>query len=169
MHGKLDYDETKLAYLTAWVDGRLDRLYVDYTGVRVAQGDHMVYLYSADLINTQRELLIALAASEAAPTELEVGTLRGSRRAMLTAARERLRRWGLEPEQIAEIERRGTPSDHVTINAPMGGIVIEKHVEQGAYVVTGARIYTIADLSQLWLRLDAYESDLVWLRYGQTV
>ncbi|MHC4126101.1 MAG: efflux RND transporter periplasmic adaptor subunit, partial [Planctomycetota bacterium] len=55
------------------------------------------------------------------------------------------------------------------IYAPIGGIVIDKHVTEGTYVQTGTKIYTIADLSQLWVQLDAYESDMMWIRYGQEV
>ncbi len=58
--GKIDYDETKLAHITAWVSGRLDRLYVDYTGVEVKKGDHMVYIYSEELYTAQEELISAL-------------------------------------------------------------------------------------------------------------
>ncbi len=61
MVGKIDYDETKLAHITAWVSGRLDRLYVDYTGVEVKKGDHMVYIYSEELYTAQEELISALA------------------------------------------------------------------------------------------------------------
>lgn len=71
-------------------------------------------------------------------------------------------------EQIKEIESRDKPADHMMIYAPMGGIVIEKFKQQGDRVNTGERIYTVADLSHLWVRMHAFESDLMWLRYGQT-
>ena len=168
MVGKVEYDETKLAYLTAWVPGRLDRLYVDYTGVEVKKGDHMVYLYSPELFAAQEELLQAINAANTLD-ESGLDIIRETTLATVEAARERLRRWGLKPEQIAEIEKRGTATDHVTIHAPMSGIVIHRSGQQGMYVDTGTRIYTIADLSTVWVKLDAYESDLVWLRYGQDV
>ena len=76
---------------------------------------------------------------------------------------------GLTAEQIAELERTGKPTDHVTIYAPVGGIVTRKDALEGMYVSTGTSIYTIADLSRVWVKLDAYESDLMWLRYGQKV
>ncbi len=60
MVGKVDYDETKMGYITAWVSGRLDRLYVDYTGVEVNKGDHMVYIYSEELYSAQQELIQAV-------------------------------------------------------------------------------------------------------------
>ena len=168
MVGKVDYDETRLKYISAWVPGRLDRLYVDYTGVPVQEGDHLVYLYSPDLLAAQQELLQALrAAEEVKDSSLEL--IRETARATVIAAREKLRLLGLAQEQVAELEKRGTPIDHLTIRAPIGGIVIHKNATEGMYVKTGTRIYTIADLSRVWIKLDAYESDMMWIRYGQEV
>ncbi|MCH7557947.1 MAG: efflux RND transporter periplasmic adaptor subunit [Planctomycetes bacterium] len=168
MVGKVDYDETKLAYITAWLPGRLDRLYVDYTGVHVNKGDHMVYLYSPELISAQEELLQALEAVKNTK-ETELSIMREMTEAMVKAARNKLRLWGIKAEQIEKIERTGKVEDHMTIYAPAGGIVIHKNGLEGMYVKEGTRIYTIADLSQVWIKLDAYESDLEWLRYGQEV
>ena len=168
MVGKVDYDETRVSHITAWVPGRLDRLFVDYTGVPVKKGDHMVYLYSPELISAQEELLQAINAAKALESS-DVSIVRDSTEATVTAVREKLRLWGLTPDQVRDIEQRGKADDHVTIYAPAGGIVIEKNVQEGMYVNTGTRIYTIADLSRVWVNLDAYESDLAWLRYGQSV
>ncbi|MHC4158726.1 MAG: efflux RND transporter periplasmic adaptor subunit [Planctomycetota bacterium] len=168
MVGKVEYDETRVQYITAWVPGRLDRLYVDYTGVPVKKGDHMVYLYSPELLSAQEELIQAAkavqnieASSSELMREVTVGTLE--------AAREKLRLWGLTAKQISEIEKRGTASDHITIFAPASGIVIHKNAQEGMYVKTGTRIYTVVDLTHVWVKLDAYESDLIWVRYGQEV
>jgi Cu(I)/Ag(I) efflux system membrane fusion protein len=168
MVGKVDFDETRLATITAWIPGRLDRLFVDYTGVPVRKGDHLVSLYSPSLLTAQEELLQALKAVENLNNS-NITILRDSTLATLKAAREKLRLWGLTETQIKEIEQRGTPSEHMTIFAPTSGIVIHKAALEGMYVKEGTRIYTIADLSQVWVKLDAYESDLQWLRYGQTV
>ena len=168
MVGKVDYDETNLAYITAWIPGRLDRLYVDYTGVPVNKGDHMVYLYSPELIGAQEELLQASQAVKSI-SRSESDIMRRITEATAKAAREKLRLWGLNPEQIAEIEKTGRVTDHMTIYAPTSGIVIHKNALEGMYVETGTKIYTIADLSEVWVKLDAYESDLEWLRYGQDV
>ena len=168
MVGKIDYDETKVKYITSWVAGRIDRLYVDYTGIRVSKDDHMVYLYSPELLSAQAELLQAVKAAEnIKPDSSEL--IGRSTLATLEASREKLRLLGLKTEQIAGIEKTGKPVDHLTIYAPIGGIVIEKNVTEGMYVQTGTKIYTIADLSQLWVKLDAYESDMMWIRYGQEV
>jgi len=168
MVGKVEYDESRLAYITAWVPGRLDQLYVDYTGVSVNKGDHMVYMYSPELLSAQEELLQAMKSAQRVKSgnseimrDLTTGTL--------DAVREKLRLLGLSAEQIAEVEKRGAPTDHITIYAPISGIVVHKNALEGMYVNTGTRIYTVADLSHVWVKLDAYESDLSWLRYGQQV
>lgn len=165
MVGKVDYDETKVGYITAWVGGRLDRLYVDYAGVYVNKGDHMAYLYSPELYAAQEELTQALKyrPSRQGQTRLTPSL------DMVRDAREKLRLLGLTAAQIQEIERQNAPEDHVTIYSPASGIVIEKLKEVGDYVNTGERIYSIADLNQVWVQLDAYESDLPWVRYGQDV
>lgn len=167
MVGKVDYDETKLGYITAWVAGRLDRLYVDYTGVEVKKGDHMVYIYSEQLYAAQEELLQALKYAQdrtATPGRFGVADVD-----LLQSAREKLRLLGLTDEQIKDIESRGALTDHLTIYAPVSGVVIDKLKQEGERVMVGERIYTIADLSQVWVHLDAYESDLPWIRYGQDV
>ncbi|MCK4563088.1 MAG: efflux RND transporter periplasmic adaptor subunit [Verrucomicrobia bacterium] len=165
MVGKVDYDETRVSTISAWVPGRIDRLFVDYTGVPVQKGDHLAELYSPELLTAQEELIQAVQT---------LGKLKNSQSSMLLetaeltiiAAREKLRLWGFTAEQTAEIEKRGNPDDHMTIYSPGAGIVIHKNVQEGMYVKTGTRIYTIADLSTVWIQLDAYESDLNWLRYG---
>lgn len=168
MAGKIDYDETKVKRITAWVPGRIDRLYVDFTGTQVNKGDHMVYLYSPNLLSAQAELLQALKASEnIKPGSSELITR--SILATLGAAREKLRLLGLTQQQIEQIEKTAKPVDHITIYAPIGGIVIHKNATEGMYVETGTPIYALADLSRLWVKLDAYESDLPWIRYGQEV
>jgi len=166
--GKVDYDETRVKNITAWVPGRIDRLYVDFTGITVSKGDHMVDLYSPELISAQAELLQALKAAgnvKTANSELVTRTTL----ATLEASREKLRLLGLNDEQLGKIESSGKPVTHITIYSPMGGVVIHKNAAEGLYVKTGTPIYQVADLSRLWVKLDAYESDLPWIRYGQDV
>ncbi len=167
MVGKVDYDETKLGYITAWVGGRLDRLYVDFTGVQVNKGDHMVYIYSEQLYAAQDELIQALKYAKERPAG--TNRLRLGEIDMVESAREKLRLLGLTEEQVKEIETRQEPTARVTIFSPVSGVVIEKLRQEGERVRLGDRIYTIADLRQVWVHLDAYESDLPWIRYGQEV
>ncbi len=157
--GKIDYDESRVTVISARFPGRLDRLFVNYTGIPVREGDHLAELYSPELLTAQEELIQAVRAGGANET----------RRANRDAAREKLRLWGLTAGQITQIEERREPSERVTIYAPQEGIVMEKPGIEGMYVEVGTPIYRIADLSQVWVKLDAYESDIAWIRYGQTV
>jgi Cu(I)/Ag(I) efflux system membrane fusion protein len=166
MVGKIDYDETQVKHITAWVPGRIDRLFVDFTGITVAKGDHMVELYSPELLSAQAELLQAVKAASNIKSETSE-LVKRSTLATLEAAGEKLRLLGLTEEQIEKIEASGEPVTHLIIYSPIGGIVINKHATEGMYVQTGTPIYTVADLSHLWVKLDAYESDLPWIRYGQ--
>jgi Cu(I)/Ag(I) efflux system membrane fusion protein len=161
MVGKIDYDETRLGYITARVPGRIDRMYVDYTGIMVRKGDHLVELYSPELLSTQQELIQTLKYAGESDSKIMQQNV--------NSIRERLRLWGLTAQQIKTIESSNEVTDNVTIYAPMGGIVVERNGLEGMYVETGTRIYTIADLSRVWLLMDAYESDVRWIRYGQEV
>ena len=168
MVGKVEYDETQLARITAWVSGRIDNLYVDYTGITVKKGDPMVSIYSPELVSTQEELLQAIEG-ERKVVDSTIEEIRKMATSLRVAAEERLRLWGLSTGQIEEIKRRGEVVDHTTIRAPVGGVVIEKQGFEGMYVKTGTPLYTIADLSQVWVSLDAYESDMMWIRDGLEV
>lgn len=168
MVGKVDYDETLVRTISARVAGRLDRLYVDYTGVPVAAGDHLVRLYSPELLTAQEELIAARERMRATARE-ESEFLAESNRRAYRAAREKLLLWGLSAAQVDAVEARGTADDHVMIPSPTSGVVIEKRLDEGAYVQVGTPIYRIADLREVWVKFDAYEQDLAWLRLGQPV
>jgi len=158
--GKVRFDETRLAYISPRVPGRIDRLYANYTGMPVQPGDHLADMYSPDLVSAQQELLQALK------TTSDASDLSAS---LLTATRERLRLWGLTADQIAGIEQSGRIREHITFYAPIGGIVVAKDAREGQYVETGMRLFTVADLTRVWVQLEAYEADLAWLRYAQEV
>lgn len=164
--GKLDFSERQVELITARFPGRVDRLYVDFTGIKVKKNDHLVELYSPDLYTAQSELIHALQAVEAS----QKGSQRLPDRFVernLEAAREKLGLLGLLPEQISEIEKNRRELAHVTVYAPLGGTVIEKNVRLGQYVKEGDPLYRIASLDPIWLYLDIYESDIGWIRFGQ--
>ena len=168
LSGKIDYDETRVSAITAWVSGRLDRLFVDYTGIPVRKGDHLAEIYSPELLVAQQELIQAVRAA-AAYRRKGLTALLGTADATVNATREKLRLLGLTSTQISRIETSGNVSDHLTLTAPSTGIVIQKFAREGNYITTGTPICTIADLSTVWVLLQAYESDLAWLRYGEAV
>jgi Cu(I)/Ag(I) efflux system membrane fusion protein len=163
--GKIDYDEARLAYVAAWIGGRIDRLYADFTGTQVKKGDHLVLLYSPELMSAQEEYLLALRNVK----QVRGAQFKGMAENTLTAARDKLLLYGITEQQLKEIRRQGKVQTHLTINAPISGTVIHKKALEGMYVKMGDPIYTIADLSRVWLYLDVYEYDLAWIKYGQMV
>lgn len=153
--GTLGYDETLVKSLSARFPARIDELFVNFTGIPVKKGEHLAKVYSPELLTAQRELLSAHR--------------RDPEGVFAKVAGEKLRLWGLLPEQIEDVLDSGEAKDHFELRAPLGGIVVEKHVKEGDYVETGERMFRIVDLGSLWLEMEAYESDLPWLRYGQEV
>jgi Cu(I)/Ag(I) efflux system membrane fusion protein len=162
--GKLDFNERRVAHIASRVAGRVDRVFVDFTGIEVKKKDHLVSIYSPQLYVAQTELFRVLERYEQAPSER-----RQDERPLLEAARTKLRLLGILDEQIAEMEKSRQELTHLTIYAPIGGTVIEKNIREGQYVQEGDSLYRIADLDPIWLYLDVYEYDLGWIRYGQPV
>lgn len=152
--GKLDYNERQVAFITARVPGRVDRVFADFTGIQVQKNDHLVDIYSPELVVTVQNL---------------VDAVKSGNQSLADIGRERLRLWGILPDQIQEIEKSGKWKPHLTINAPIGGTVVEKAVREGQYVKEGDMLYRIANLDPIWLYLDVYEYDLGWVRFGQRV
>jgi len=168
MVGKVDYDETRVGTITSWVSGRIDKLFVDYTGSHVRRGQPMAKIYSPELLTAQAELIQAQAALKRAGKSGN-SIIEKSAQRTLAASREKLRLLGLDDNQLKSIEKQGKPTDHITLTAQMSGIVIKKNVNEGMYVKTGSPIYTLADLDRVWVILEAYESDLHGLRLKQQV
>jgi Cu(I)/Ag(I) efflux system membrane fusion protein len=128
---------------------------VNFTGVEVKKGDHLAEIYSPDLAVAQRELLLG----KGDPAD----------RTLLDAARKKMERWGLLPEQIDEFLRSGKVAERVTLLAPIGGTVTEKMVVQNSMVKPGEMLYRLAHLDSVWLYLDIYEYELGLVRYGHEV
>jgi Cu(I)/Ag(I) efflux system membrane fusion protein len=166
LYGRIGYDETRLRTIAAYVPGRLDRLYVDFTGTSVRRGQPMAEIYSPTLMTAQEEHLQAIQTAR----ELDrsgVESVREATRLTVSASHDRLRLLGLDAEQIRRIEAKGRVDERLVIPAPLTGVVIERLAAAGDYVETGQPIYRLADLSRLWVELEVYESDLPWLKTGQ--
>lgn len=164
LFGVVAYDETRIARITAYFPGRIERLFVNYTGVPVAAGEHVAEVYSPELLAAFEELRQASRASSGA-----TGIVRETAADLLRAAREKLRLFGLTPAQISAAERGDATGDAFEIFSPMSGVVTQLSAREGDYIQTGTPIATVADLDRLWLDLRAYESDLAMLRWGQHV
>jgi len=162
--GRLEYDETRLRTVSAWVGGRLDRLHINFVGAEVSAGEPIAEIYSPDLLVAQQELLQAhRQASSAAGPDF----LRNSSQTTYQSSRERLRLLGLSAAQIDAIIERGEATDQVTIHAPVSGIVVARNVSEGDYVDTGTAMLELADLSKVWAVMDVYEKDLHRIERGQ--
>jgi len=166
--GKLDFDEQRLATVSARIAGRVDKLYVNFTGIHVMQGEKLLDIYSPDLVSTQQEYLLALKNRDRVRESPLPEVLDGAN-SLVAASRRRLLLWGISEKQIAELEREGEGRIHMTVYSPATGTVIEKKVLEGKYVAAGEPLYVIADLATLWLFAEVYESELGLVRLGQPV
>ena len=168
LSGKIAYDESRISFVTAWVPGRIDKLFYNYTGVKVNKGTPMVYIYSPELLTAQEEYLQALKINEALKNSENSESLEMAAKTIKSAVK-KLELYGLTTGQIKKIMEEGKIEDHITINSPVSGTVIKKNGFEGMYLKTGTNVYTIADLSSVWAWLDVYESDVTWLQEGQEI
>lgn len=166
--GLIEYDERLKATVSAWVPSRVDRLFVDFTGTQVIKGEAMVWIYSPDLVSTQEEYLLALETAEKTKESTFDEIIRGGK-TLLDATRRRLLWWGLTEKQIEELAKEKKVRQHTIIYAPISGIVTERKVLEGQYVMQGDVIYTIANLSNVWMMGNIYEYEMSWVKVGQEV
>lgn len=164
--GVIAIDESRQATIAAYIDGRLERLFADYTGVHIAKGDHLAVIYSPQLYSAQVEYVEARRALSAAGG---LAAVRQAQEALAANTRQRLREFGMTEEQITELERTGKAQSRLTIYAPQGGTVVEKLAVEGNYVKSGDPIYRIAELSTVWLMLKLFPEDAARIRFGQRV
>lgn len=164
--GTVQYNETKVAHIHSRVTGWIEELYVDFTGKLVEQGQPLLGIYSPELVATQEEYLLALRAQKSlgsSPYAEVAQTTQG----LLAATRRRLLLWNVTEEQIAELEERRAPQTMLTLFSPINGYVIHKNAYEGAYVRPDSELFTIADLSDVWVTADIYEQDLPYVSEGQ--
>jgi len=163
--GIVDYDETRRTFISARIKGRLDKLMVNFVGQRVEKGQPLASIYSPDLLIGQQELL--LAARDLEQQKGKPG--QESSQALLDSARQKLTLWGVTAEQIDDTLKQGKPQTHLILYSPITGIVIDKKVLEGRYVNEGDDLYTIADLSQVWLQAKIFEGQTQGIREGTAV
>ncbi|MCC6464913.1 MAG: efflux RND transporter periplasmic adaptor subunit [Planctomycetes bacterium] len=164
--GIFEPDETRKRQISAWVSGRIDRLYADYTGMEVQKGWHLFELYSPELYSAQDELIAARKATQRPGLSADA---QADARRVLQITRNKLRLLGLADEQVAEIEQRDAATVTMTVPAPDSGTVIERMAQAGMYVERGEPVLRMADLSRLWLMVQVHERDIGWVRLGQAV
>ena len=156
LQGKVQADERNIAVITARFGGRIEELFVNFTGQDVRKGEKLATIYSPDLVTAQRELLEAVAFKDSRPS-------------LYNAVRNKLKLWDLTDKQISDIELRGEPQNYFDVLSPISGNVIMRHVAKGDYVKEGTTLFKMIDLSKVWVMFDAYESDLPWIEVGDKV
>ena len=148
--GMIDDDARRHRIISAYVDGRVEKLYVNYMGAEVEKGQPLADYYSPNLLQAEREYRQLTG-------ELRINTAL------------RLRQMGLTPDQIDAVADK--PADSLTsqILSPIGGTVVSQNIYEGQYVTTGEKLFELADFSTMWFMFRAYEQDLPWITSGQTV
>lgn len=154
--GKIQADERENAAITAKFPGRIEKLFVSFTGEQVKAGQKLASIYSPELLTAQRELLEAAKSKKDFP-------------ALYEAAKEKLRLWKLTESQIQTIEESGEIQDQIDVLADQNGVVIQRNIAVGDYVNTGSVLFTVVNLDKLWVLLDAYESDLPMIKVGNKI
>ncbi|MCO5067304.1 MAG: efflux RND transporter periplasmic adaptor subunit [Kiritimatiellae bacterium] len=151
MVGKIAFDSTRARDVTVLADGVIERLFVNYEGVPLRKGDHLAEIYSPEVLAAQKELLAAQRSGNA------------------EGARQKLSLLGVLDEEIDATLQRGTASRTFTVRSPVDGVLVSKNGNEGHWLNRGDTLATITDNTAVWALLDAYESDLGSIHYGQLV
>jgi Cu(I)/Ag(I) efflux system membrane fusion protein len=154
--GKIQADERQNASVTSKFPGRIEKLFVSFTGEKVKVGQRLATIYSPELVTAQKELLEAAKSRSVFPE-------------LYQAAREKLRLWKLSETQIASIENSGMPKIEFDVFAEFSGVVTQRNITVGDYINTGTSLFNIVNLDKIWIMLDAYESDLSRVTVGNPI
>ncbi|MHB8910255.1 MAG: efflux RND transporter periplasmic adaptor subunit [Syntrophales bacterium] len=169
--GRIEYDEKKLTTANTKIEGWIEKLHVDYVGRYVQKGEPLAEIFSPELVATQQEFLNVLRwanQGKGVKDERTAMLLVKDAQTLLEAAKERLRLWDINDEQIAKIEATGKPIRTLTIFSPASGYVTQKTAIQGMRVMAGEKLFDIVDLSTVWIVADIYEYELPLIKVGQT-
>lgn len=156
LFGKVQADERFLQNQVAHLGGRINKLLVNFTGEQVRNGQLLAIIYSPELVTAQQELLEAFKSKQAQPE-------------IYDAVRQKLTQWMLTEKQIDQIERSGKVKTDFEVYSNTSGIVTARRVNTGDYVSEGSVLFDVANLSNVWVLFEAYESDLPFLKVGNTI
>lgn len=161
------YDETRVKAISPKLDGWVDRLYVNYTGQPVQEGDPLLAVYSPMVVAAQQELLLAAQLEK----DVAAGTpdVRTGATDLREAARRRLLYWDVTTADVDRIERSGEVQKTIVLRSPVSGVVVEKNVLAGQKIMAGDALYKIADLRVVWVEGEVFERDLPAVHVGQAV
>lgn len=166
--GKVGLDETRVAKVQTKIDGWVDKVYVDFTGKLVEKGQPLLTLYSPEMLASQEEYLLAIRGREVMKGSPLAGSQQQSE-SLVEAARKRLELWDLSEAQIDEITRTGKAMKNVTLHAPIGGYVMARNAFPKQRITSDTELYTVADLSRVWIMADVFENETPMIRVGMPV
>jgi RND family efflux transporter MFP subunit len=164
--GRVEQPEAQLAVVSSRIGGRIDKLYVQYTGEKVRRGQAVADIYSPEVATAIEEYRLALENRNGL-RQSDDAFVRTQADALVKASQHRLELWGISNKQMDAPVSEGVP--HVTISAYASGTVVDRKVTQGQYINAGDTLFTVADLSQVWIKADVYEEQLPQIRAGQQV
>ena len=165
--GQVEIDERRQAHINIKLEGWIDELFVNSTGERVTKGQKLLTLYSPELVATQTEYLLALKSRRTLGASAFPEVAEGAQ-SLAEATRRRLQLWDITEDHVQDLERTGKVLRTLPLHAPQSGTVIKKVALAGMHVNPGDELYTIADLSHVWLLADIYEYELPFIKVGQT-
>ncbi len=163
--GYLEYDQQKMVSVTTKYPGWIEKVFVNYVGEPVRKGQPLFEIYSPELVQTEQDLLSAIQFAR----RLEGATEDARQRALalVEASRQRLRYWDVTEEQIRRLEETGKVFRTLTVVAPARGVVMMRMPGlEGRAVQPGVELFHIADMSSLWLSVEAFENQIRWLPVG---
>ncbi len=163
--GKVAFDETRVAHVHTRFEGWIEKVLVDFTGELVRKGQPMLTVYSPEMLASQEELLLAVKARDLmrnnpVPSAAEHGET------LVAASKRRLELWGLGDEQVEQVLRTGQPIRDIVVRAPASGVVLVRNAFPNQKVTPDSDLYTIADLSRVWILADVFESDVPNVKFG---
>lgn len=163
--GRVEMPESQLSTISARVGGRIDRLDLQYTGESIRRGQPVASIYSPDAASSVEEYLLAMRSRE----QLANATKEAQRETddLVAASRRRLELWDISQKQAEAALDKGDV--HITLYSPTSGVVVERKVARGQYVNAGDTLFTVADLSTIWVKADVYESQMPMIHPGQPV
>jgi len=165
--GKVSYDETKLTHIHSKVSGYIEEVFADSVEKPVRAGDPLFTIYSPDLVATEQDFLLALKSRSLLRGSTVASAARGSEN-LIAAARERLRLWDVTEEDIQSLESEQKVKHAITVYSPITGVVMERAAyHHGTFVDPTKDLFTIVDLSHVWILGEVYETDLSLIRTGQ--
>lgn len=156
--GTVVADETRTAHVHVRVRGWIDQIHVNFVGRAVKAGEPLCSIYSQDVYSAELEFLSVLDRAGTRPNPDP----------LLDAARQRLALWDVPKREVERLEHTRKASRTFPLLAPRAGTVIAKEALAGMYVDPSAELYTIADLSRVWVLADVYETDVPYVQLGGT-